>query len=417
MEDNRLSKIEILVQQKRYSEAERIIKDLLAEDSSNIPLMALLAEINLEQDRVDTANDIINNAIGLSPTSANLFYLKSRIEIQKRNYDEAEKNIQQAVELDAHDADYFAFWAHIKLARKQYEKALDLANQALEIDAENLLGLNTRSTTLLKLNRAEESFSTIDGALREDPNNTYTHANYGWSLLEKGNQKKALDHFKESLKNDPNYEYAKAGMIEALKANNPIYKLFLKYAFFMNNLTSKYQWGVIIGFYFGFKALRTLAKNNIALQPYLNPFLIVLGLFAFSTWVINPISNLFLRFNAYGKYLLDKKETMSSNFVAVSFVTFSAGILLYFILNDQRFFTIALFGFSMMVPLSVMFSPTKYKNVLYFYTVAMAVTGIAAIGLTFRTGELFTSAGSVYLLEFVAFQWLANFVIIKESNV
>ena len=123
--------------------------------------------------------------------------------------------------------------------------------------------------------------------------------------------KKALEHFKEALTNDPTFKYAQAGMMQALKATNPIYRLFLKYSFWMNNLTAKYQWGVIIGFYLGFKALKTIARNNEALQPYLTPLIIALALVAFSTWVIAPISNLFLRFNKYGQLLLDKKEKMS----------------------------------------------------------------------------------------------------------
>ncbi len=416
IEDYRLSKVEILIQQRKFVEAERILKELLSEDSNNINFLSLLAEVNLQLDNFDQANDIINNAIGLSPDSPHLFYIKARISIQQDHYDEAEKNIEQAIEIDPYDADYFALFANIKLARKQYEEALELADKALEIDPENLLGLNIRSTALLKLDQSEESFDTIEGALREDPNNAYTHANYGWGLLERGDHKKALEHFKEALKNRPNFEYAQAGMIQALKAANPVYRLFLRYSFWMGNLTSKYQWGVIIGFYIGFRALNTLAEKNEMLRPYLNPILIALALFAFSTWVMNPISNLFLRFNKYGQLLLNEKEKMSSNFVAASLGVFLIGVLLYFTLSDERFLPIAVFGFTMMVPLSVMFSPSKYKNALLIYTVVMAIIGLGAIGITFATGELFNKMTVIFVFAFIAFQWVANYFSIKEGN-
>jgi tetratricopeptide (TPR) repeat protein len=416
MIDNRLAKVDILIQQKKFAEAEQILKDLLAKDACNIQFLALLAEVMLQQDRLEAAESIIDNAIGLSPDSPYLFYIKSRTAIQQDDYGGAEENIRQAIQLDPYDADYFAWLANIKLSRKQYKEALELADRSLEIDAENLLGLNTRSTALLKLNKSEESFNTIEGALREDPNNSFTHANYGWALLEKGSHGKALEHFKESLKNNPNYAYAQEGMLEALKASNPVYRWFLKYAFWMGNLTSKYQWGVIIGFYFGMKILRNIARSNEALQPYLTPLVILLALFAFSTWVINPISNLFLRFNAYGKFLLDKKEKMSSNFVAASFAICITGLLLYFILTDERFLTVAVFGFAMMLPLSVMFSPAKFKYSLVVYAAAMAVTGILAIGLTFATGDIFNSLTPVFIFGFIAFQWVANYLMIKEDN-
>lgn len=415
-EDNRLSKVEILIQQKKFGEAERFLSEMLSEDSNNVHFLSLLAEINLQQAKFDKANSIIDNAIGLSPDVPYLFYIKSRIAIQKDSLNEAEKHLHQAIELDPHDADYFALLANIQLGRKQFNEALGTANRALEIDAENLLALNTRSTALNKLNRSEESFVTIEGALREDPNNAYTHANYGWGLLEKGDHKKSLEHFKEALKNDPTFSYAQAGMLEALKATNPVYKVFLKYSFWMSNLTAKYQWVVLIGFFLGFRMLKTIARENEALRPFLIPLIIALALIAFSTWVITPISNLFLRFNQYGQLLLDKNEKMSSNFVAASLSAFVIGLLLYFILSDERFLTIAVFGFAMMVPFSVMFSPSKYKNALKIYAIAMAVTGGIAIGLTFSSGQMFNLMTVVFIFGFVAFQWIANYLIIKEDN-
>ena len=286
----------------------------------------------------------------------------------------------------------------------------------MEIDSENLLGLNTRSKALLKLNRSQESFDTIKGALRENPNNAYTHANYGWGLLEKGDHKKALVHFKESLKNNPNFTYAQSGMLEAIKAANPIYKLFLKYSFWMSKLTSKYQWGVIIGFYIGYRVLDTISKNNEALRPYLSPLLIGLALVAFSTWVLTPISNLFLRFNPYGQLLLDKNKKKSSNLVAASMATFVIGILLYFIFADARFLPVVFFGFFMMAPFSVMFLPSKYKQIIQTYVVTLAFVGISAVGFTFITGELINTFSLFFIYGFIAFQWVVNYLFIKEDN-
>lgn len=180
----------------------------------------------------------------------------------KKNINEAEAQINHAITLNSFDVDYHALFANIKLVRKQYEEALSVANRSLKIDSENIMALNIRSAALIKLDREDESFQTIEGALREDPNNAHTHSNYGWGLLEKGQHKKALEHFKEALSNDPNHMFAQAGMLEALKATNPIYRLFLKYVFWMDNMTAKYQWGFIIGIYIGFRILSSIAKKS-----------------------------------------------------------------------------------------------------------------------------------------------------------
>ncbi len=412
-----IERAQLLINQRKYKEAEKVLTGLLPEDPNDTTVLFLLSEVYLQQDEYEKALAIIDNAIGLSPDIPYLFYNKARVLIHMDKFDEAETNLKESIALDPEDADYFAMLATVKLQRKQFEEALELANQALELDAENLVALNTRGSALLKLDRKEESFLTIEGALREDPNNAYTHANYGWNLLEKGDHKKALVHFSEALKNDPNYDYAREGMMEALKANNFLYRLFLKYSFWMGNLSEKYQWGVIVGFYFGTKVLRGLANGNEALRPFLVPVIVLLALVAFSTWVITPISNLFLRFNKYGQHLLTRKQKLSSNFVGGSFLVLLAGVISYFISGSDLFLPVAIFGFGMMLPFGSMFAVTKYKHTMLIYAIAMSAVGILGIITTFLTGDMVNLFNTVFLFGFIAFQWISNFLAIRQDNV
>ncbi len=416
MTDALIQRAEILIQQQKYSEAQQVLKDLLSSDPHDVHVLALFAEVNIQLGKLEEADIAINSAIGISPDIAYLYFVKARILIQQEKYDEAERYLRLAIETDPAEAEYYALLASIKLNRKQYEEALQLADHALALDPENILGLNIRSNSLLKLNKKEEAFITIDGALREDPNNSYTHANYGWNLLESGNHKKALEHFKEALKNDPTNQFAQAGMAEALKANNFLYRLFLKYAFTLSNLAEKYQWGFIIGFAVLSRSLRALAASNEGLQAYLNPIIILLAIIAFSTWVIEPVSNLFLRFNKYGKFLLTKNQIHSSTFVGISFLICILGGLSYFIFQNEAFLSIVIFGFVMMVPCGMMFTESKIKNGFLIYSIIMAVVGISSISIAFNDGVLFNGMSMLFLLGFMAFQWVANYLIIKKSN-
>jgi hypothetical protein len=163
------------------------------------------------------------------------------------------------------------------------------------------------------------------------------------------------------------------------------------------------------------RALNMIAESNKAIQPYLQPLIMALVLVAISTWVLKPISNLFLRFNPYGKFLLTRNEKISSNFVGGSFAVFVASLIAFFALKEESYLAISIFGFAMMVPFSVMLLPSKYNSLL-IYTVVMAITGIGAISLIFSTGEMFNILTSVFALEFVAFQWVANFLMIRANN-
>lgn len=309
---------------------------------------------------------------------------------------------------------HYAIAASIKLNNKSLDLALEMANKALELDAENILALNIRTSALTKLNRKEEAFNTIDGALREDPNNAFTHANYGWNLLEKGDHKKALEHFKEALTIDPNFELAQAGILQAIKSKNFFYRMYLKYSFWMSNKVAKHQWSIIIGVFVFMKLIQYITKTNPQLGPFLNPIIAILSIFAFSTWIISPIGNLFLRFNKYGKYLLDRKEKISSNFVAFSFATSIAGLLLYFIFDDLRFIPIAVLGLAMMLPFSVMLTSDKKKNSMITLVVALSLVGLLAVFRTFSTGIVVNFFSMVFIWFFVGFQWIANYILSKK---
>ncbi len=414
--ENILERVFILMQSQRFQEAEGVLKTGLSSQPDNEQLLALFAEVNIRLANYDVAREAIDNAIGLNPQWPHLFYIKAQVAVLQDDYKLGEECLQMAVSLDPEDADYLSYWALIKLDLKQYEAALELANRSLALDAENLLGMNSRSTALLKLGYKEDSFNTIEGALREDPNNSYTHANYGWGLLEKGNSKKALEHFREALRSNPSNMNAQAGMVEALKANNIFYRYFLKYTFWIGNLTKKYQWGVVLGFYFGMKGLRLLAEKNPPLQPYLTPLIILLSIVAFSTWIITPVSNLFLRLNSYGRHLLDKKEIQSSNFVGISFLVFIAGGIAYFSTAQEPFLGVTVFGFAMMLPFGAMFAPSKYKNAMVIYAAGMAVVGILSIVTSFSTGELYNLFTTIFVFSFIAFQFIANSLIIGRGK-
>ena len=412
MVDQLIERAAILFEQKRYTDAEKIISEVLATEPQNLDCLQMLAEIKIQNDEYANALEIINNAIGQYPDYDVLFYTKSRILLALEKIDEALKTINNAIELDPNDTNNYAFKGHILNVQKKFEEGLSEANLALEIDPSNVFALNVRSTSLLKLNRKEDSFATIEGALNEDPNNSYTHANYGWGLLEKGDVDKSLSHFSEALKQNPNNEYAQSGMAEALKSKYLIYKWFLKYAFWMESMSSKNQWIFIIGFYFGTKLLRSIAKSNEALQPYLMPIIILLAIFAFSTWILVPISNLLFRLNKYGKHLLTSEEIKSSNMVGVSFLVMVLG-LVTLIFNTDLGTLLTAFGFSMMVPLGKFYETPA----LFFksYAIGMAVIGITVLLTYFITNNIYNTFSFIYIISFIAYQWLANYMINKNA--
>ncbi len=180
----------------------------------------------------------------------------------------------------------------------------------------------------------------------------------------------------------------------------------------MGNLTSKNQWIFIIGFYLISRVLRSVSESNQALQPYLTPILILLAIFAFSTWIIQPLSNLLFRLNKFGKHLLTSDEIKSSNLVGISLIVLFLGLLTMF-LNVNFGTALTVFGFTMMIPLSRFFD--KPTHFFLPYGIGLLVVGIITLVNVFITDELFNSFAIIYLVGFIAFQWLANYFSIKTD--
>jgi tetratricopeptide (TPR) repeat protein len=414
MIESLLERASQLVNHQRYDEAEKNLKEALALDPTQVEAIALMAVCKSEMNQYEESLTLIKQAISLQPDNDYFLYLHSLFSFRKDDLKEAKKFVANAIAYNPYQADYFGLLSSINLQQKDWQEALDNANKGLEINSENLTCLNTRSTALFKLDKKEEAYATIQEALNQDPENDYSHANIGWGLLEKGDHKKALEHFREALKLNPENANAKAGMVEGLKARYLFYRIFLKYAFWIGNLKGKLQWAVILGFYFGSRFLRVVAEKNPALEPFITPIIVLYTLFALSTWIITPLSNLFLRLNVYGRYALTEEETKSSNLVGVSLAVGVMGILLYLFNQNILFAMIGFFGITMMIPLSSIFNPTKKrsKNILTAYAIFLALVGFTSILLQAMNGE----AGIVpliYIFGVVAYGWIANAFIIK----
>jgi tetratricopeptide (TPR) repeat protein len=414
MIDSLLERANQLIKLKRYQDAVKELKQVLSIEPNRAQALALLSICEAEQNNTREAINFIQQAVSKEPDNDFFLYLYAFFLFKEDKLKESEKMIRNAIAFEPRNAEYFGLLALIRINQKEWQQALDSANQGLAVDPDNLTCLNARSTAFFKLDKKEEAYSTINEALSKDPYNEVTHTNLGWGLLEKGDHKKALEHFREALKINPDFEYAKAGLVEGLKARYWFYRMFLKYAFWVGNMKGKGQWAVIIGLYFGARILRGVAENNATLALFITPVIYLYILFAISTWIIGPLSNLFLRLNVYGRFALTDEETQSSNFVGISLAVGGFGGLLFLFTNDFLYAMLLIYGLTMMIPLASMFNPAKErsKQILVGYTILIGLIGLGAImdqAFSYGVGIL----GTIYIFGILAYQWIANAMIIR----
>ena len=383
----------------------------LPRSPTGIDALSLLARCQVKLNKNEAALATIRQALALSPDDDRLIFQHARVLYLMDRFEAAVEQIQAAIRMNPAEAIYFGLLADIKLHMKRYEEALQYADQGLSIDPDDTFCLNTRAAALIKLKRPDDAFDTIATSLESDPQNSFTHTNLGWSKLETGEHKAALEHFREALRLNPTNNYAQAGMVEAIKARNIFYRLFLRYVFWMNRMSAKYQWGFIIGIYLLFRILQGLAESNPAWQPFLMPLVYAYLIFALSTWFMEPLANLFLLVNPYGRFALSRRERLSAMLVGVSLLLSVLSILAYLATANEAMMATAFFFFGMMIPLASMLKPAqpKARKQLIIYAAVLGGFGLLALIPMWLEGIIIMNAvGTLFLFGLFAYQWVAN---------
>jgi len=420
----------LLFEQSRFEMAEGELRQSLATDPHDAYAHALLGLCLATNERFKEATVEAEQAVHLAPDFPFAHFALASILHDRNRNTEALAAINEALRLDASDADYFALLAAIQLDEKQWPAALEAAERGLQLDSEHTGCTNLRAVALVKLGRKAEAGATIDAALAKNPDNAVTHANQGWTLLHQGESKKALDHFREALRLDPENDWARQGIVEALKARNIIYAIMLRYFLWMSGLSAQVQWAIILGGYFGNRLLGAMAASNPKLAPWVLPLRILYVAFALLTWMADPLFNLLLRMNKFGRMVLSREQIVSTNWIGscILLALLALGACLLSDFAAPYLLAAAVFGF-LVLPLAGTFKCSEGwpRKAMAAYTLAMAAAGITAIILLF-VARLQSGVGAkslraastglmgLFFLGAIGSAWVANILIAQRPK-
>ena len=385
----------LLLQQGRFDLAERELRRALTEDPNDPEAHALLALTLADLDRGAEALGEANAAVGMAPDLPLAHLARAQALLQLDRAADSEQAAREAIRLDPGNADAFAALSAALSARRQRQEALDAAEQALALDPEHAAATNLRAIALVRLGRRDEAAGALEGALSRDPENAVSHANRGWTLLHQNDVKGAMLAFREALRLDPGNEWARSGILEAMKARNPVYRGLLAYFLWMDRLSSGQRWGVVIG---GYLAARFIPLLWIVYLP------VVL-----LTWTGDSFFSLLLLLDPFGRLVLTREEKLAAGLVGVCLIGglgLAAGGLLG---APEALFPIGLGLMALAIPVAGTARQRK-KRLSVLYTSALAGVGaFAAFHLLARPlGTMHETLGAIYVFGVVAYTWLAN---------
>lgn len=405
-----IERAQILLQQSRPADAERELMLALAQAPDHPLAHAYLALSRVDQGKIKEAADAARAAVGYAPDVAFFHYVLGVVLHRGDREDEARREVEEAIRLDPDEENHFALLASIHLARRDWAAALEAAERGLALNPEDVGCANLRSMALVRLGRKDEAMETVEYALGREPDNALSHANQGWNCLHRNDPRRAQDHFREALRLNPELEYARRGMLEALKARNPIYRGMLAYFLWMARLSGKLQAAFVIGTFFGVSYVRGLASQKPELGKFLWPLVVAFYAFIYLSWTAGLMFNLLLRFDRFGRFVLSSDERHATNWFGLC-LAFVVGNLAWWASGDDLGMIGAIVGAGLSICVSITFGRTgKARLGFGLGSGLLALLGLGGMALVWGGSATGLTALSAFGVGFLALQIAANFV-------
>jgi hypothetical protein len=230
-------------------------------------------------------------------------------------------------------------------------------------------------------------------ALETDTASARTHASLGWTLLENGDRRTALHHFREALRLDPHFEAARSGLVTALKAGNPVFRVLLASSFWMARQPSWVRAAVIAGPFVGIPLIGQVAARHPASAAFLTPLLWLYAAFVLFCYIGDPLFNLLVRLHPDGRRALSPDRAAESNGIGLLLAASLVLTGVWFIADDGIALTGAVFLALYTLPVSAMFrAPAgrpRWLMAVYVGMLGLVAVSAVAIELIRRgTGRL-----------------------------
>lgn len=307
-----LQRAELLINQGRFDLAEEHVRRALLEQPEHALPHSYLALCLSQAQRHREATDAARRAVGLAPDDPYGHRVLASVLHARDDAASALVAIDEALRLAPDDVQAWAIRGSVHLARRQWPAALADAEQGLAFDPEHEDCANVRAAALARLGRTAEAGHALRAALARNPTSATSHANTGWTLLQVGEPRKAIGHFREALRLDPTMDHARTGIVEAMKARNFFYRWFLSYLLFMNSLSSRAQWGILIGGYIAFQIARHVGRSGHPFAPVAGLLAVLYLVFALGTVLAFPLFNLLLCISRFGRLALERDQFIAA---------------------------------------------------------------------------------------------------------
>ncbi|MFC1796117.1 sulfotransferase, partial [Pseudomonadota bacterium] len=173
-----MARAENALREDRMEEAEKILKELLAENPDNSRALRMLGNIAMEAHRFRAARQMLERATELAPGVALGWTDLANIYLKRDMYDEALEKVQRAIDIDPAFAHSYVVRGNILTRAQRHEESLIAYQEALDVSPMNVGALSGMGHVLKTIGRQEEAIDVYRKCIQVQP----AYGEVYWSL-------------------------------------------------------------------------------------------------------------------------------------------------------------------------------------------------------------------------------------------
>jgi predicted O-linked N-acetylglucosamine transferase (SPINDLY family) len=201
----------------RLAEAERIYRQVLAQQPDHADALHLLGVLAGQAGRFDVGVDLIRRAIGICSTDASFHFNLGNAQTQMGQLDQAIASFRQAIRLNPDYAEAHTNLGNILRDMGQLDEASAACRRAIQLKPDLAEAHNNLGNALTELEQLDEAIASFRQAVRLKPDFAEAHSNLGNSLQKKGQLDEAIAACRRAIALNPNLARAHNSLGDALK--------------------------------------------------------------------------------------------------------------------------------------------------------------------------------------------------------
>ncbi len=164
-----LNNAEIALSEGRMDEAEKLLREILAEDPNNVKALRLLASLATEAGRFKPARQMLTRAVELRPAYIPGWNELASLSMKQDRYDEALDAVQHALDIDPRMVHSWVVRGNILTRAQRNEESLEAYGQALEVSPHSSGALSGMGHVLKTIGRQDESIEAFRKCIKAHP--------------------------------------------------------------------------------------------------------------------------------------------------------------------------------------------------------------------------------------------------------